>query len=34
MPIGRGAYGIVWYVLFELEPWLISRELQEMIAEC
>ena len=34
MPIGRGAYGIVWYVLFELEPWLIACELQKMIAKC
>ena len=34
MPIGRGAYGIVWYVLFDLEPWLIACKLQKMIAKC
>lgn len=36
MPIGRGAYGIVWYVLHAQARavWLIPCGLQKMIAKC
>jgi mitogen-activated protein kinase 3 len=36
MPIGRGAYGIVWYVLHAQvrAVWLIPCGLQKMIAKC